>query len=210
MTTSEMKLSTATGGGDPDLVALVGSRICHDLVNPMGAIGNGLELMEMTGEVGGDEMSLVRESLEAAIARIKFFRLAFGDPEGDTPIPARQLRAIVDDMYRATKMEVVWRDEQDRPRSELRLACLALNCIETAVPWGGKVEVTRNQAAWVMHVEAKRLKIDEMLWQCLGRGGIPADLKGSEVQFGILSQTSRRLRRPVSVNADERHLSLVV
>ncbi len=194
---------------EPDLIALLGSRLCHDLVSPIGAIGNGLELLEMSG-AGGEEMELIRASLDAALARIKFFRLAFGAIGTDAVVPARDIRDVLAAMYRDTRSEVVWRDDEDRARSEMRMACLALNCIEVATPWGAKVEVTRNHATWVLHVEAKRLKIDEPLWQSLGRAHLPSDLKGAEVQFGILARESRRLRRPVTVSADATHLSLII
>ena len=204
-----MEASTPGQTDEPDLVALLGSRLCHDLVSPIGAIGNGLELLELSGG-GAEEMALIRSSLSAALARIRFFRLAFGAGSADTILPAREMRDALSDMYAETRTKVLWRDDEDRSRLEMRLACLALNCIEVATPWGATVEVTRNQASWVLHVDAKRLKIDAPLWQSLGRGTLPPDLKGAEVQFGILARESRRLRRPVSVSADETHLSLIV
>jgi histidine phosphotransferase ChpT len=200
----------ADATGEPDLVALLGSRLCHDLVSPMGAIHNGLELLEETGNTNGDEMALIRQSLDAALARIAFFRLAFGKAVGAKPVAERELRDVIGAMYRASRTTVVWRDNEDRPRAEIRLACLALLCIEVAIPWGATVEVTRNPNAWVFHVDAKRLKIDAPLWQGLGRGTVPSDLKGSEVQFGILARDCRAMRRPISVSADDSHLSLLI
>ena len=44
------------------LADLVGSRLCHDLVNPLGAIGNGVELIDMTGSVRGPKMDLIRDA----------------------------------------------------------------------------------------------------------------------------------------------------
>ncbi len=194
---------------EPDLIGLLGSRLCHDLVSPIGAISNGLELLEMA-KGGGEELDLVRGAATAALARIRFFRMAFGTGRDDHAVPAREVREALTEMYATTRTKVLWRDDEDRPRLEMRLACLALNCVEVATPWGATIEVTRNQASWVIHVDAKRLKIDAPLWQSLGRAALPADLKGSEVQFGILARESRRLRRPVSVSADESHLSLIV
>ena len=207
--TVRSKPSARAAAGEPDLIALLGSRICHDLVSPIGAIGNGLELLELSGRPG-EEVGLIRDALDAAMARLRFFRLAFGAAGEDGTISAREMRDLLEAMYRETRSKVLWRDEEDRPRSEMRLACLALNCIEVATPWGATVEVTRNAQSWVVHVDAKRLKIDDPLWLSLGRAELPADLKGSEVQFGILADLSRSLRRPVSVSADERHLSLIV
>jgi len=199
-----------SSAGKPDLTALLGSRLCHDLVNPIGAVGNGLELLEISNGDGTEEMALIRASLDAAMARIKFFRLAFGVGTDAAPVPAREVRSILEGMYSQTRTRIVWTDPEARVRSEVRLACLALACVEVAIPWGAKVEVVRNEAAWVLHVTAERLRIDEALWQTLGRAPLPYDLKGSEVQFGILAEATRKLRRPVSVNANETHLSLIV
>jgi len=200
----------ADATGEPDLVALLGSGLCHDLVSPMGAIHNGLELLQATGDTGGDEMALIRQSLDAALARIAFFRLAFGKATDARPLAERELRDVIGAMYRDSRTTVLWRDTEDRPRAEIRLACLALLCIEVAIPWGAAVEVTRNPNAWVFHVDAKRLKIDSPLWHALGRGAVPSDLNGPEVQFGILARACRALRRPISVSADDSHLSLLV
>ncbi|WP_308914790.1 histidine phosphotransferase family protein [Jannaschia sp. LMIT008] len=209
MTTSD-DVARRDSVDEPDLVALTGSRLCHDLASPLGAIGNGLELLELSGGTGTEELALIRGSLDAALARLRFFRLAFGAGDGTQMIPARDVIDIVRAMYRDTRTKVHWRDQDERPRAEMRLALLGLNCIEVAIPWGAVVEVTRNDACWVLHVTAERLRVDEPLWQSLGRGDVPPDLAGSEVQFGLLQRQSRRQKRPVTVTADERHLSLVI
>ncbi|MGB3409012.1 MAG: histidine phosphotransferase family protein [Jannaschia sp.] len=208
--TKPMPDDTPSGGeSEVDLVALLGSRLCHDLVSPIGAIGNGLELLELSSGPS-EEMALIRASLNAALARIAFFRLAFGKAGPDAILSAREVRDVLDAMYKETRTRIRWTDHEDRARPEMRLACLALNCIEVATPWGATVEVSRNPNAWVFHVDARRLKIDAPLWEALGRGVMPADLKGSEVQFGILARACRAVRRPISVSADDTHLSLLV
>ena len=60
----------------PDLAALVGSRICHDLISPIGAIGNGVELLALTDGDTGAEMELISESVQNASARIRYLRIA--------------------------------------------------------------------------------------------------------------------------------------
>lgn len=61
-----------------DIASLVGSRICHDLISPIGAISNGVELIGMTQGTDGAEMSLINDSVQNANARIRFFRVAYG------------------------------------------------------------------------------------------------------------------------------------
>lgn len=55
-----------------DLTSLVGTRICHDLVNPLGAISNGVELMTLSGVQRSPELDLIEESIQSASARIRF------------------------------------------------------------------------------------------------------------------------------------------
>src|ERR1700755_2421458 len=61
----------------PDLAALLCSRVCHDIISPVGAINNGLELLD-EGGADGDAMKLIRQSARNASARLQFARIAFG------------------------------------------------------------------------------------------------------------------------------------
>ena len=74
-----------------NLAALIGSRICHDLISPIGAVTNGLELMSMAGGTG-PELELVNESAANANARIRLFRLAFGQATTDADDKRRELQ----------------------------------------------------------------------------------------------------------------------
>jgi histidine phosphotransferase ChpT len=63
-----------------ELAALLASRVCHDIISPVGAINNGLEVLE---EDNGEEMKefamdLIRKSAISASSKLKFARLAFG------------------------------------------------------------------------------------------------------------------------------------
>src|SRR5688572_28092210 len=72
---SEQKLS------DLDLAALLCSRVCHDVISPVGAIANGLELFddpEMDADTKETALDMVRASAKTASAKLKFCRIAFG------------------------------------------------------------------------------------------------------------------------------------
>jgi histidine phosphotransferase ChpT len=60
-----------------DLAALLCSRVCHDIISPVGAINNGLELLD-EGGADEDAMQLIRASARVASARLKYARIAFG------------------------------------------------------------------------------------------------------------------------------------
>lgn len=63
-----------------DLAALLSSRICHDIISPVGAIANGLELLDEDNDPETSEiaMELIRASAKNASARLQFSRIAFG------------------------------------------------------------------------------------------------------------------------------------
>lgn len=193
-----------------DLAALLGSRLCHDLISPIGAIGNGLELLELSGTAPSEEISLIRASVDAASARIRFFRVAFGAAGSDQMMGAREITAILKAMYGDTRLNLRWSSEDDQPRFEAKVAFLALSCLEHAMPWGGDIEVRRSSDAWVLHARAERFKVDQPLWDLLARGGSHGALRGGEVQFGLLAEICKVARRPASVTMTDQSLSILM
>jgi len=82
----------------PNLNALIGSLICHYLINPLGAIGNGIELLGLAGVAAGPKKALVSESVENATAKIKFLRLAFGVATQDQTVSRDEILSTLEAM----------------------------------------------------------------------------------------------------------------
>ena len=85
----------------PDLAALIGSRICHDLISPIGAIGNGVELMMMDGTAKTPELALIAESVANANARIRYANGCVANTTASrvSMKMERKLRVFQDDAY---------------------------------------------------------------------------------------------------------------
>jgi histidine phosphotransferase ChpT len=80
---------------DPRVLELIASRICHDLVSPVGAINNGVELMQEMGVDAGDEATaLISTSAQQAAFRLKCFRLAYGAAGVDKNVGFRDVRDV--------------------------------------------------------------------------------------------------------------------
>ncbi len=169
---------------------LIGSRICHDLISPLGAIGNGVELLTMSGTSTAPEISLIAESVENANARIRFFRIAFGAASGLSQIGNAEVRSVLADLYRGNRIRVDWRITEDTLRIEAKLAFLVIQCFESAMPWGGKVAVTRNGDDWNIYGSADRMKIEPELWNLATDPSKGNDIAASNVHFALLSPTS--------------------
>jgi histidine phosphotransferase ChpT len=181
--------------GPDDLSALLGSRICHDLISPLGAIGNGVELLSMTGLNAAPEIALISESVENATARIRFFRIAFGATGGGAQIGLGEIRAILADLTRGGRLRIDWSGDIDPVRAEAKLAFLLLLCLETALPYGGRISVRHEGGAWRLDGTADRIKADPALWSLMLGQADGAELTASTVHFALVPDLARRLGR---------------
>ena len=86
-----------------DINALLGSRICHDLISPLGAISNGVELLTMSGSASAPEIALIAESVENANARIRLYRIAFGIASENQGVGSSEVRNILVGRLRASR-----------------------------------------------------------------------------------------------------------
>lgn len=188
------------------LAALVGSRLCHDLVSPLGAIGNGVELLQMSGEYPGigesDEMMLISESVAAARSRIQSFRMAFGQALGDQRVAKAELTRLAESISANGRMKVQFDAEGDHPRIEARMILLGLMCMESAMPWGGRVLICRAGPRWRLVADGDRMKTDPALWSWLGGGALPPTAVPSEVHFPLLAEAAHDSGRTIAWELD--------
>jgi histidine phosphotransferase ChpT len=184
----------------PDLSALLGSRICHDLISPIGAIGNGLELLMMDGTLKGPELALISDSVAHANARIRFFRIAFGTADGDRRISRNEIAGILSDMGRGGRLVIDWDSEADLPRRDVKLLFLLLQCLETAMPFGGRIKVRRGTQRWVLAAEAARLKLDTDLWGLLSGPADTVEVGAAQVHFLLAAEEFRRQHRRLTAD----------
>ncbi len=186
------------GGTDVNLAELIGSRICHDLISPIGAITNGLELLEMVGSVQGPEMELISGSVGSAGARIRFFRVAFG-AAGDQPLGRTEIADLLRDIERAGRVRINWTLGEPVPRNQVKLTFLALMCCESAMPMGGEVEISLHDGKWTVAGNADNLNIDCDLWKHVATGRFPGKITPAQVQFALLHETSAAMGRRIAV-----------
>ena len=176
----------------PDIAALIGSRICHDLISPIGAIGNGLELLMMETGSNGPEMALISESVAHANARIRFFRVAFGAAQGEQRVGRAEVASIVSDMTKGGRLTIDWQSGQDLSRSEVKIAFLLLMCLETAMAYGGKVTVQVDGGRWSIVGEANKLRIDPALWAILADPTAEPEITPANVHFPLAAEEIAR------------------
>ncbi len=186
------------GNTNVNLAELIGSRICHDLISPIGAITNGLELLDMVGAVQGPEMELISGSVGSAGARIRFFRVAFGSA-GEQPLGRAEVAELLKDIERTGRVRVIWNLKEPVPRNQVKLAFLAIMCFESAMPLGGTVEITTQDGKWSVTGTADKLNVDTELWKHVATGRFPNKITPAQVQFALLPETAHAMGRRVAV-----------
>lgn len=191
-----------------DLAALIGSRICHDLNNPLGAIGNGLELLELNGMTGSPEMQLIAQSVTAAKARVQFLRIAFGAAPPGQRIGRAELSAVVAGHAQGCRAKIVWSGPADAERGAAKLALLCLMCVETALPFGGRIAVTGDDRNWQIEATAERMRVLDDYWQALAGHAPMPEITAPQVQFALASKTARHLGRRLEVAQDEGRIAV--
>lgn len=192
----------------PDLAALLGSRICHDLISPIGAISNGVELLMMDGAVPGPEMALVSESVAAANARIKYFRVGFGTASAEQRIGKSEVTGILADAMRG-RLSVDWHSKVDLSRREVKLAFLLIQCVETAMPYGGRIHVDQTDGRWIITAQSPKLRVDPDLWELLSNPAAHVDIGPAHVHFPLAAQeiAAQGMRLTADIREHELRLS---
>jgi histidine phosphotransferase ChpT len=126
----------------PDLAALLCSRVCHDIISPVGAINNGLELLD-EGGADEDAMRLIRTSARNASARLQFARIAFGAAgSAGMQIDTGDAESVAKAFLANEKPEFEWRGGRAYlPKNKVKLLLNLILIANAGIPRGGKLTV---------------------------------------------------------------------
>lgn len=193
-----------------DLPALLGSRICHDLISPLGAIGNGIELLEMSGAANTPEFQLIKDSVENANARIRYYRVAFGAADKMSRIGRAEIVDIIGGTTRGGRLRIDWAVANDISRADAKTVFLLLMCIETALPFGGNVTVQMEANDWSITANADKMKIDPAHWEALTDPEKALSLPAAQVHFALVAHALTVAERTLSVELGQDQIRLTL
>lgn len=134
---------------DLRVLELISARMCHDLISPISAIGNGVELItEFEDEMQGEALALIGESAASASHLLQYFRAAFGTARATdgSPLGLQEARKRATDCFGTSRIHIDWPENMapDRePVSQLGVKLL-MNMVMSAVdllPGSGDVAV---------------------------------------------------------------------
>ena len=130
---------------DLSILELVCSRLCHDIVGPVGAATNGIELLREIGNGRGDDIiDMTDASARTAWRRLEFFRVAFGYAGGRGGWGVGELGQLAHGMLNDSKVELDWQASETIDEIQGRGGKLMLNLvllIAEAMPRGGQLTV---------------------------------------------------------------------
>ncbi len=128
--------------------------------------------------------------------------MAFGMAQGEQRIGLAELRRLLDGIAAQGRLTITLDAAGDFARPEIRMLVLAVMCMESAMPWGGRVIVLRDGPQWRLVAECDRSKVDPTLWGWLD-GPQPRTLAPSEVHFALLAEAARAENRPLRHEFDD-------
>ncbi|MGE7469605.1 histidine phosphotransferase ChpT [Bosea sp. NPDC003192] len=149
-----------------DLAALLCSRVCHDVISPVGAIVNALEVLEEDDPSMKEfALDLIKKSARNASARLQFARLAFGAAgSAGAMIDLGDAGAVANGFLNDEKLSLDWEAPRALlPKNQVKLVLNLLVLATQAIPRGGKITcrctVTGEQGSFAITATGSHARI---------------------------------------------------
>ena len=163
-----------------ELASLLCSRLCHDLLSPIGALNNGIELLadETDEEMRERCLELLADSARASANKLKFFRLAFGAAGSfGEEIDTHEARIALNGLFGAEKkIELGWGVAEEKlPKDAVKLLLNLAMIAGDALVRGGRLDVGAerrdDKVELAVRAEGPRILLDPVLRDTLVGGG---------------------------------------
>ena len=188
-----------------EFAALLVSRVCHDLVGPLGAVVNGMEVLEDERDpaMRADAIKLVTMSAEQALARIQFMRIAFGAAgSAGAELDLGEIGRLTSGLLQGGKVQLAWNAQRlywvkDWAKLLMNATLLAADCL----PRGGVVTVETGSDALApsFHIRAQgnHARLTEEVAQALAGEAVNVDAR--HVQPFLTHKLSRSVNTALSI-----------
>lgn len=192
-----------------ELAHLISSRICHDLVSPVGAIVNGVDLMQEMGGSEAEELTMIGQSAARASAVLQLMRLAFGRAStGGDGIARGSLRDRIDPAVASPRVEVSWSglEGPGLPQDAARLVAVMALCARGTLGMSGHVRILLAPSAGLpagalAEGPAATLNPDQARWIAEGAQAMPLP-EPRQVEFALLKGVAAAAGASISTGTD--------
>jgi histidine phosphotransferase ChpT len=197
--------------------------LCHDLISPVSAINNGVELIEdIGGDMVSEAMKLIGASAHNAARRLKLFRLAYGRAGSESMLPVKDVRLAVETYLAGGKIALTWPetlalDDLAAARGGLKVLANLILLGEEALAYGGALSVKReegeNACACVLEVAGRSAGLSDPVKAAL-EGSCPVeDLSPRTIQAYVTGRFAESFGlgvTPAQTDADHLTFRLTV
>lgn len=194
---------------DTELSARITARICHDLISPIGAVDNGIELIGAMGTApSSSDLAMIAESTRVASLKIRLFRLAFGPVTG-SDLDLAELRTLVEGALGRPRLSFRWATPAGAlPRPDAKALILLIMCCDSAMARGGTLEIGVTPSGFRLHAQTDRPRIDAEVWAILDGldDALPAP---GQIHFALARIMAEEQNIQLSVHHDETSLELI-
>ncbi len=188
-----------------EFAALLVSRVCHDLVGPLGAVVNGMEVLEDERDptMRADAIKLVTMSADQALARIQFMRIAFGAAgSAGAELDLGEIGRLTGELLKGGKIQLVWNAQRlywakDWAKLLMNATLLAADCL----PRGGVVTVESGSdslaPSFFIRAQGTNARVTEEVAQALKGEALNVDAR--HVQPFLTHKLSRSANTALAV-----------
>ena len=201
---------------DIEFASFLVSRMCHDLVGPMGAVVNGLEVLEDERDpaLRADALKIVTQSADQALARLQFLRIAFGAAgSAGAELDLGEVGRLVSGLLAATRVKLDWQAARTNwPKDWAKLLMNASMLAADCLPRGGSVLVTTappGAAPWFrIQASGTHLKVFEEVERALRGTSSPDDVDARGIQPVLTARLARSLQTALSLTVKDGGIEL--
>ena len=200
---------------DLDFAALLVSRVCHDLVSPVGAVVNGLEILEEERDPGlrADALKLVTSSAAQAAARLQFARIAYGAAgSAGAELDLNEVGRMVCGLLKGGKAEISWEAPAvNWPKDWAKLLMNAALLAADSLQRGGRVQIATTAPAaapgFTVRAEGQGARVlDEVAKALQGEADGPLD--GRSVQAFLTHRLARLIDAQLTLACRENFVEI--
>jgi len=200
---------------DLTLATLLSSRICHDLISPVSAVNNGLEILadEQDAEMRTMAMNLIRSSAASASAKLQFMRICFGVAGSMAEnIPLDDAKELAEALTKGSSVTLDWRAGDvmlDKEAVKLLLNFILIGF--EALPRGGTLHVgARKEGATSLMISAEgpKARLQETSAELLRNGAELADVDAKGSSLFLTHEIARSLGGTIHVMVEDERIEI--
>ncbi len=199
------------------VLEMLTSKVCHDLISPIGAVNNGVEFLEEMGEGAGEEITnLISYSAAQASAKLQAFRLAYGAGGADSSIKPEDVYKIIEDIVSGEKkIKQNWDPlaplgPEERPKGFCKILISTMLLAMDSLPKGGEIQViTGENNETLIKVTGENAALRECTGEALLLDMLPEELEPKYIHPYMTGLIAQHYRYCVTPSAQEENILIL-